>query len=652
MLCRLRPAPAGSLRCFAAAPTALPPRPLLLGAAPRAWAPRRPLGTASAAADADGAAAAQAEPADEGEAEADDAEGDGAAAQAEPGGEEAEPGGEGGAPAGGGAQPQPFADALRAAEQLRESGAPLDDSTIGPLLKKAIGGGGSMKPQSAERVKAALELLEAEKAQPSAKLLWQLLSRLRHKRPNPHAGDIACDLVDEFFAAGTGLNIDTYNLLLGVVLRHRVKKVSQVAKALVEFPGVYANEKTFAIVIEACTRQGEVDQALGYVTRMEQMRYSPRPVLVFKLLELCALENDAKSARVCLRVLVGQANRRGVTLDDGSVIMLANLAARTGSHKLLNEVKEHLCYSGSPAPVSNESAFLHASLQCAAKAVKLDLCFETIEALATAGVEVDSATMWQAARAIAIDEETVDDAYYAVEARHQNDETVSVDSLNLVILQGRNALSPFSFFALCSARSPKRMEPWRAGAAPSFATSAGQSKHSIRSPTRSAWCRTFDRTMACCSAASGVATIRGPCRSSTRWHSKGSSLTAPPSPPSCWRWRRRWRQLATPRCERLLLRPRLAHWLISQCVATARRTSTIGLESCPPSLSLQRRRGTARLTTPWSLRHGRLPSREDSGRLGTSSGLCDPTGAPERQPARRSLYCLILRCSGTAQPTS
>eukprot|EP01045_Picozoa_sp_COSAG04_P018999 COSAG04_NODE_1802_length_5544_cov_24.735537_3_plen_235_part_00 len=184
------------------------------------------------------------------------------------------------------------------------------------------------------------------------------------------------------------------------------------------------------------------------------------------------------------------------------------------------------------------------------------------------------------------------------------------------------------------------MEPWRAGAAPSFATSAGQSKHSTRSPTRSAWCRTFDRTMACCSAASGVATIRGPCRSSTRWHSKGSSLTAPPSPPSCWRWRRRWRQLATPRCERLLPRPRLAHWLISQCVATARRTSTIGLESCPPSLSLQRRRGTARLTTPWSLRHGRLPSREDSGRLGTSSGLCDPTGAPERQPAQRPVSAL------------
>ena len=176
------------------------------------------------------------------------------------------------------------------------------------------------------------------------------------------------------------------------------------------------------------------------------MRYSPRPVLVFKLLELCALENDAQSARVCLGVLVGQANRRGVTLDDGSVIMLANLAARTGSHKLLNEVTEHLCHSGSPAPVSNESAFLHASLQCAAKAVKLDLCFETIEALATAGVEVDSATMWQAARAIAIDEETVDDAYYAVEARHQNDETVSVDSLNLVILQGRTPFPRFSLF--------------------------------------------------------------------------------------------------------------------------------------------------------------------------------------------------------------
>jgi hypothetical protein len=42
--------------------------------------------------------------------------------------------------------------------------------------------------------------------------------------------------------------------------------------------------------------------------------------------------------------------------------------------------------------------------------------------------------MMHAARSIAVDEETIDDAYYTVEARRTNGERVSIESLNLVIL--------------------------------------------------------------------------------------------------------------------------------------------------------------------------------------------------------------------------
>jgi hypothetical protein len=49
------------------------------------------------------------------------------------------------------------------------------------------------------------------------------------------------------------------------------------------------------------------------------------------------------------------------------------------------------------------------------------------------GITADQETMLHAARSISVDEETIDDSYYTVEARHTNGEQVSVDSLNLVI---------------------------------------------------------------------------------------------------------------------------------------------------------------------------------------------------------------------------
>ena len=61
-----------------------------------------------------------------------------------------------------------------------------------------------------------------------------------------------------------------------------------------------------------------------------------------------------------------------------------------------------------------------------------------VESMVGAGVEPDHATMMSAARSIAVDEETIDDAYYAVEARHTDGEPVSVESLNLVILACAN----------------------------------------------------------------------------------------------------------------------------------------------------------------------------------------------------------------------
>ena len=352
--------------------------------------------------------------------------------------------GDGDGGGGAAAQPKTFDGLMATVDQLREAGTPLED-TASAMLLVAITEGGfrvPLKKENVEKVKQVLTLIEEEELKMSNRQLQKLLGKLRHRRKGAtNAGaDLACSLTDAFFASGTAVDVDSYNLLLQVVLKHNVQKCVKVAGTMSEFPGVYANQQTFSIVIEACTRTKRLEEAIGFVNQMRKMRYSPRPVLLAKLLELCALENNAEAARVCLDVLDQQAQRRGLTFDDGTVILLANLAARAGSFDLLTDLNHHLerSPSGSPPAIGQSGAFLNASLHCAASAVQLDSCFALVESMVGAGVEPDHATMMSAARSIAVDEETIDDAYYAVEARHTDGEPISVESLNLVILACAN----------------------------------------------------------------------------------------------------------------------------------------------------------------------------------------------------------------------
>ena len=341
--------------------------------------------------------------------------------------------------------PKTFEELMASVDQLREAGTPLEE-TVAAMLLVAVSEGGHrqiLTDRHVKKAKKALELIEQEELSMSNRHLQKLLTKLRQKRVLKHthgnganAADLACTLTDAFFSSGTAVDVDSYNLLLQVVLRHDVAKCVKVAGTMSEFPGVYANQQTFGIVIEACTRTNRLEEAIGFVNQMRKMRYSPRPVLLIKLLELCALENNAEAARVCLDVLDQQAQRRGLTLDDGSVIQLANLAARTGSIELLTDINSHLGSnsSGSKTAISKSGAFLNASLHCASSGTHLESCFAAIEDMVSYGITADHATMMHAARSIAVDEETIDDAYYTVEARHTNGEQVSVESLNLVIL--------------------------------------------------------------------------------------------------------------------------------------------------------------------------------------------------------------------------
>lgn len=333
-----------------------------------------------------------------------------------------------------------FDDLMGTLDQLREAGSPLED-TAAALLLKAVAPQRVLTAKHVKRAKQVLELIEQEELTMSNRQLQKLLSKLRQKNPSMHqhqtnAADLACTLTDAFFASGTAVDVDTYNQLLQVVLRHDVRKCVKVAGTMSEFPGVYANQQTFGIVIEACTRTKRLEEAIGFVNQMRKMRYSPRPVMLLKLLELCYFENNAEAARVCLDVLDHQAQRRGITLDDGSVIQLANLAARTGSIELLADLKNHLSgnSSGPKTTIAQSGAFLNATLHCASSAGQLQTCFAAIEDMVSLGITADQETMLHAARSISVDEETIDDSYYTVEGRHTNGEQVSVESLNLVIL--------------------------------------------------------------------------------------------------------------------------------------------------------------------------------------------------------------------------
>ena len=341
--------------------------------------------------------------------------------------------------------PKTFEELMASVDQLREAGTPLEETTAAMLLAAVSAGGHRqiLTDTHVKKAKKALELIEKEELSMSNRQLQKLLTKLRQKRVLKHthgnganAADLACTLTDAFFSSGTAVDVDSYNLLLQVVLRHDVAKCVKVAGTMSEFPGVYANQQTFGIVIEACTRTNRLEEAIGFVNQMRKMRYSPRPVLLIKLLELCALENNAEAARVCLDILDQQAQRRGLTLDDGSVIQLANLAARTGSIELLTDINSHFgSNSSGPEPaISKSGAFLNASLHCASSGAHLESCFATIEDMVSVGITADYATMMHAARSIAVDEETIDDAYYTVEARRTNGERVSIESLNLVIL--------------------------------------------------------------------------------------------------------------------------------------------------------------------------------------------------------------------------
>ncbi len=339
------------------------------------------------------------------------------------------------------AAPTTFAELMATVDQLRGAGSPLE-ATAAALLLKAVAPQRVLTDQQVNKAKQVLELIEQDELTMSNRHLQNLLSKLRQKIPRMHVhqqsvspADLACTLTDAFFASGTAVDVDSYNLLLQVVLRHDVQKCVKVAGTMSEFPGVYANQQTFGIVIEACTRTKRLEEAIGFVNQMRKMRYSPRPVMLIKLLELCYLENNAEAARVCLDVLDQQAQRRGITLDDGSVIQLANLAARTGSIELLADLNNHLSGNSSgPNPtIAQSGAFLNATLHCASSAAQLETCFAAIEDMVSLGITADQETMLHAARSISVDEETIDDSYYTVEARHTNGEQVSVDSLNLVI---------------------------------------------------------------------------------------------------------------------------------------------------------------------------------------------------------------------------
>ena len=116
--------------------------------------------------------------------------------------------------------------------------------------------------------------------------------------------------------------MDSYNLLLWVLSRLDVNKCLEVAGkmsgSLARMKGIpAANQKTFAIVIDACVRTKRLEGAIGFINQIGIVRYSARAVeLTYKLVELCYSENNVKAARVCQDVL-GQLSSQNMSQNGG-----------------------------------------------------------------------------------------------------------------------------------------------------------------------------------------------------------------------------------------------------------------------------------------------------------------------------------------------
>lgn len=160
-------------------------------------------------------------------------------------------------------------------------------------------------------------------------------------------------------------------------------------------------------------------------------------------------QGDVANARTCFHSLEAFSKPRGLAIDSSTALKLANLAARQGELEFMAEVRKHVQAAvpvDEGAPDAWGSPFLHAELSCAlvagtggaaeveegAKAAAA--YFDVVEQFDAAGLTIEWTMLQRVGAALGVAEAEVDEAYFELERRKQQDSAVPIDAVNAVIL--------------------------------------------------------------------------------------------------------------------------------------------------------------------------------------------------------------------------
>eukprot|EP01052_Picozoa_sp_SAG31_P031341 SAG31_NODE_3310_length_4435_cov_3.950876_5_plen_489_part_00 len=322
----------------------------------------------------------------------------------------------------------------------------LDPHIVSAMLNSILDGRESGKSSAlgakqCEHMRQVLDEAETAGLHLNIRLLSNLLIKLYRKDRNKMVLQLALELKDRFWQQlGSSLDTSAFNLVLHLSAKHDPRQTLEVAGTMRDSQ-VYPNEATYNILIDACSKQGNVEMAMSYLDQMLKLRYTPRAISLIKIIHHCSAVGDIDNARICFHALDAHAGPRGMTIDTGSALALANLAAKIGNLDLISELREHMTNSDAiPANSIWSSPFLHAELEAVlapssrADDNNLSNIIETIARFEQAKVPIEWAMLKQVGRILGGTEASVDDAYFKLEQRKEAGLTVPIDAINAVIL--------------------------------------------------------------------------------------------------------------------------------------------------------------------------------------------------------------------------